>query len=186
MRAITSTKPEIGRAGGALHALLRQLIAAGRPYHVSVPSVARPVNGEVEPGVAQTDLSVGATGHRAGVRIALPVIGPETDRAGRAPGPVATAGTPVDRRLDHAGKPPTPTRRPHPRLDCGSHSIGTRTDLPDGARSTPHQIPPPRSAFPSCSAPVHRLTQAGTDTTPRAARPRSTGAPTARAGRRDG
>ena len=89
-------KPEADRATDALYAQLRQLIAAGRPYHVSVASVARPVDGEVEPGIAETDLPVGAIGHRAGVRIRLPVIGPETDRAGRAPGQVATAGTPAD------------------------------------------------------------------------------------------
>jgi hypothetical protein len=90
------------------HALLRQLITAGRPYHVSVPSVARPVDSEVEPGDAQGEVPVRTTGHHAGVRIPLPVIGPETDRAGRAPGPIATARAPVGRWLDHAGKFVTP------------------------------------------------------------------------------
>jgi hypothetical protein len=99
-----------------LYAPLRPFIAAGWPYHVSVPSVARPVDGEVEASVAQTDLPIGATGHHASVRIPLPIIGPETDRAGRAPGPVATTGTPLDGLLNHAGKPPMATHQEAPRL----------------------------------------------------------------------
>jgi hypothetical protein len=130
---------EIGWAADALRAPLRHLIATGWPYHVPVPSVARPVDGEVEPGIAQTHFPVGATGHHAGVRVALPVVGPETDRAGRAPGPVATAGTPADRWLDHAGKPPTPTHRQAPRPDCGSDPIGPRTDMLVGGPLKAHR-----------------------------------------------
>ena len=124
MGALVPMKPEADGAPGrnaavlnadVLYAPLRPLIAAGRPHHVSVPSVARPVDEEVEARIAQADLPIGAIDHHASVRVPLPVIGPETDWAGRAPGPVATAWTLSGGLLSHAGKPPTATSQEAPR-----------------------------------------------------------------------
>jgi hypothetical protein len=98
-------EPVAGQAADLPHERLWQLIAARRPYHVSIPRVAGTVEGEVETSIPQADLPVGTPGGGLGVAVPLPIIGPETDRTGRTPGSVATAGTLVDGRPIHAGMP---------------------------------------------------------------------------------